>query len=76
MLKTDVITVRVYASNNDALAYGQLSAAGQINYVTGKTYEIQSGNLDVPLPVINHLPGFTSTQELLGGYLAHTDGTT
>ena len=33
VLKTDVVDVRVYASNNDAFAYGQLSEAGQTNTV-------------------------------------------
>ena len=39
-------------------------------------YDVYSGGYDVPLPVINHLPGFTPSQELQFGVLALSDGTT
>ena len=77
VLKTDVINLSVTALtiNQEAFECGQLSAAGQTNSVS-ESYVVHSGNLDVPLPVINHLPGFTLSQELQSGVLSFTDGTT
>ena len=60
VLKTDVIDICVYASNQQAFECGELSAASQTNQVS-ETYEVHSGNHDVTLPIMtNHLSGFTS----------------
>ena len=77
VLKTDVINLSVTASttNQQAFDCGQLSADGQTNAISA-TYEVRSGNLDVPLPVINHITGFTLTQVFQSGVLTLADGTT
>ena len=50
-------------SNQQAFDCGLLNADGQTNAV-GANYEIHSGNQDEPLPVVNHIAGFTVNQEL------------
>ena len=75
-LKTDVIAVPFdFIANQHAFDCGQLSAAGQINKIS-ENYEVHFGNKDVTLPVINHLPSFTISQELQSGVLTFSDGST
>ena len=81
MLKTDVINLSVAALTTKMQAFNcgqQLPAVSQTNAISA-SYDIYSGNQDVPLPVMsNHLPGlgYTQSQELLSGVLTLTDGTT
>ena len=63
-----------FVTNQQASVCGQLSADGQTNLVSD-TYEVHFGNKDFTLPAINHLLGFTLSQELLSGVLTLSDGT-
>lgn len=68
VLKTTVITVNVYATNQGAFEYGALPKAGQTHFMS-LNYELYAGNQSFKLPVIEHLPGFTISQELQSGVL-------
>jgi len=61
VLRTDQIDLCIYSTNQEAFACGSLTASGQIHKLS-TSYEIHSGNLDISLPVIEHIPGFTNSQ--------------
>ena len=73
VLRTDQIDLCVYETNQEAFDCGSLPASGQTHQLS-TSYEIHSGNLDFSLPVIEHISGFKSSQELQLGKLILSDG--
>ena len=74
-VQIELETVECYTNNKEAVTCGVLNAWGKLEILPDVQYEVHSGNKDVALPVINHLPDSAISQQILTADLTLADGT-